>query len=297
MDNIIKLHGPPASMVSDRDKIFTSQLWKDIFAAFHTKLKYSTAHHPETDGQTERFNQCLEQYLRCMVFQQPKKWCDWLPVAKWWYNCSYHSAIQMTPFQALYEYPPPLLQQIPAPAPTDENQVTFEAEKQNMLDLLQQNLQKAHNRMKKFPDGKRTKGTFVVGDMVYLKMKPYRVTALGTPQARKLTSKWYGPFRVTKRVGEVSYELHLPPEAKLHNVFHVSHFKKHLGPLAIANPKFPMVTASGKMKLAPIDVLQRRELPNNAGEEWLIQWYTMSKEEATWEDAIFIQETFPEFKT
>jgi hypothetical protein len=76
MAHIIKLHGPPASIVSDRDVIFTSKLWKDIFSSFNIKLNYSTTHHPETDGQTERVNQCLEQYLRCMVFQQPKKWCE-----------------------------------------------------------------------------------------------------------------------------------------------------------------------------------------------------------------------------
>jgi transposase InsO family protein len=69
MANIIKLHGPPASIVSDRDPVFTSQLWKDIFSSFNTKLNYSTAYHPESDGQTERFKQCLKQYLRCMVFQ------------------------------------------------------------------------------------------------------------------------------------------------------------------------------------------------------------------------------------
>jgi hypothetical protein len=74
MANIIKLHGPLASIVSDRDVIFTSKLWKDIFSSFNIHLNYSTAHHPESDGQTERVNQCLEQYLRCMSFQQPKKW-------------------------------------------------------------------------------------------------------------------------------------------------------------------------------------------------------------------------------
>jgi IS30 family transposase len=74
MANIIKLHGPPASIVSDRDVIFTSKLWKDIFSSFNIQLNYSTSHHPESDGQTERVNQCLEQYLRCMSFQQPKKW-------------------------------------------------------------------------------------------------------------------------------------------------------------------------------------------------------------------------------
>jgi hypothetical protein len=80
--HIIKLHGPPSSIVSDRDPVFTSHLWKQILSSYNTKLHYSTAYHPETDGQTERVNQCLEQYLRCMAFQEPKKWCDWLPSAE-----------------------------------------------------------------------------------------------------------------------------------------------------------------------------------------------------------------------
>jgi hypothetical protein len=132
MANIIKLHGPPASITSDRDVIFTSKLWKDIFSAFNIQLNYSTTHHSETDGQTERVSQCLEQYLRCMVFQQPKKWSAWLPATEWWYNCSFHTSIQMTPFQALYEYPPPLLQQIPLPVATTEDTSTLD-----MLSLLQ----------------------------------------------------------------------------------------------------------------------------------------------------------------
>jgi hypothetical protein len=109
LDNIVKLHGPPASIVSDRDTIFTSSLWKQLFGAFNISLNYSTAHHPESDGQTEHVNQCLEQYLRCMTFQEPKKWMKWLPVAEWWYNCAYHTSIKMSPFEALYEYKPPLI--------------------------------------------------------------------------------------------------------------------------------------------------------------------------------------------
>jgi hypothetical protein len=73
IDNIFKLHGPPSVIVSDRDTVFTSIIWKEIFSALQVSLKFSTAHHPETDGQTERVNQCLEQYLRCMAFKEPKK--------------------------------------------------------------------------------------------------------------------------------------------------------------------------------------------------------------------------------
>jgi hypothetical protein len=289
MNTIIKLHGPPASIVSDRDSIFTSHLWKQLFSKFKTQLNYSTAYHPESDGQTEQVNQCLEQYLRCMAFQQPKKWCDWLAAAEWWYNCSYYSAIQMSPFQALYEYSPPLLQNIPVPLNESRETLTATAEKENMVTLLQQNLLKAQTRMKKYADAKRTDRTFAVGDFVYLKSKPYRETALGMHNRPKFTPRWYEPFMVLKRVGTVAYQL--PDKCKLHDVFHVSHLKKHQGPTVVPNPTLPLVTGDGKLKVAPLAVLQRRIVPRSAGEydvaapQWLIHWEGMTADEATWEDA------------
>jgi hypothetical protein len=115
MNNIVKLHGPPASIVSDIDTIFTSKSWKELFGDPNISLKYSSAHHPEMDGRTERVNQCLEQYLRCMAFQEPKKWHQWLLDVEWWYNSSYHTSIKMSPFEELCEYKPPLLHQISIP--------------------------------------------------------------------------------------------------------------------------------------------------------------------------------------
>jgi transposase InsO family protein len=95
--------------VSDRYVVFTSRFWKGIIAKLGVKLNYSTAYHPQYDGQTERVNQCIENYLRCMVFNQPKKWNKWIPLTEYWYNTSFHSSHKTTPFQALYGYAPPLL--------------------------------------------------------------------------------------------------------------------------------------------------------------------------------------------
>jgi hypothetical protein len=302
IDNICKLHGPPSVIVSDRDTVFTSVIWKEIFAALRVTLNFSTAHHPETDGQTERVNQCLEQYLRCMAFQEPKKWCDWLPAAEMWYNCSYHTAIKMTPFEALYEYAPPRIQEFSlSNIATTEVQMNMQ-EKQNMLQTLQTNLLQAQQRMKKYADLKRTERTFDVGAMVYLKMQPYRQTALGLRNALKLTSKWYGPFKVIQRVGNAAYKLQLPEGTLLHDVFHVNQLKRHLGKNAVPNPQLPLVTPDGKIKVAPLAVLARRQVPRNAGSyqvaepQWLIHWENLTPDEATWEDAKFIQATFPSFK-
>jgi hypothetical protein len=82
INNIIKLHGPPTVITTDGDIIFLSKRWKEIFSALKISLHFSTIYHPESDGQTERVNQCMEQYLRCMAFQQPKKWSEYLPAAE-----------------------------------------------------------------------------------------------------------------------------------------------------------------------------------------------------------------------
>jgi hypothetical protein len=104
LDNIVKLHGVPKSLVSDRDRVFTSSLWKQLFQLLHTKLSLSAAYHPQSNGQTERVNQCLEMYIYCAVHATPTKWKKWLPLAEFWYNTTFHSALGCTPFKVLYGY-------------------------------------------------------------------------------------------------------------------------------------------------------------------------------------------------
>lgn len=86
LDNVYKLHGLPEGIVSDRDKIFTSAFWRELFKLTDTKLLMSSPYHPQTNGQTERLNQCLETFLRCSVHSCPRQWHRWLSVAEHWYN-------------------------------------------------------------------------------------------------------------------------------------------------------------------------------------------------------------------
>jgi hypothetical protein len=125
IDNVMKLHGPPIAIVSERDRIFTSNMWKDIFKALDVQLRYSLAYHPQSDGQTERVNQCVENYLRCMIFADPKKWTTWLPMAEYWYNTSFHNYLQVTPFEALYGFPPLALGDFSIPSTLDKDATEF----------------------------------------------------------------------------------------------------------------------------------------------------------------------------
>ena len=102
INEIVRLHGVPESVISDRDPRYTSKFWKSLNVALGTKLKFSTAYHPQTDGQTERTIQILEDMLRACVIEFKGSWIHHLPLAEFSYNNSYHASIQMAPYEALY---------------------------------------------------------------------------------------------------------------------------------------------------------------------------------------------------
>jgi hypothetical protein len=114
MDQVFKLHGMPHSIVSDCDPTFTRNFWQELFKLQGTQLHLSTAYHPQTDGQMEVVNKCLETYLRCFASEKKHQWAQWLPLAEWWYNTSYHTGTRMTPFEAVYgQKPPSVLSYLP----------------------------------------------------------------------------------------------------------------------------------------------------------------------------------------
>jgi hypothetical protein len=297
VDNMIKLHGPPLCIVSNHDRIFTSAMWKSIFKSLKVDLRYSSSYHPQSDGQTEHVNQCLENYLCCMTFAAPKKWLSWLSLAEFWYNTSFHTSLQLTPFQALYGFPPPLISELSILGPEDLDASEFLSAKQQMLEQLKLNLHRAQARMKRYADLQRTERTFSPGDMVYLKMEPYRLAAFGFRGTIKLHSKYYGPFLITQRVGNRAYKLQLPEGVLIHPVFHVSQLKLHIGAKAVPSPDLPFVLPDGTIKTGPECVLQVHQIPRHNAPvvQWLIQWQNLSPDEATWEDADSIKHAFPDF--
>jgi Integrase core domain len=164
MDNIYKLYGLPTSIISDRDLIFTSRFWKELMAKLGVSLNISIVYHPQTDGQTEKLNQCLEMYLRAMIFDKRSKWINYLNLVEWWYNTTWHSAIKTTPFTAFYGYAPPMLAMASAPRSQVECVNEFLSDKQYTLLQLKENLRKAQERMRKNEVKNRSERKFYVGD-------------------------------------------------------------------------------------------------------------------------------------
>lgn len=110
MQYVFKLHGIPTFIASDRDAIFTSLFWSKLFRLQGTELAMSTSYHPQTDGQIEVVNRSLKQYLQAFTSEKPHKWSEWLPLAELWFNSNSHTSLNMTPFEALYGFPPPTMQ-------------------------------------------------------------------------------------------------------------------------------------------------------------------------------------------
>jgi hypothetical protein len=292
MDQVLKLHGLPQAIISDWDMIFTSAFWKELFKLVGVDLRMTTSYHPQSDGQTERVNQCLETYLRCFVHACPSKWRKWLSLAEYWYNTSYHSSLGYTPFDVLYGHLPrqlglDLRDSCIVPALQD-----WMHKRKLMVQLVQQQLARAQQRYKTQADKHRSERTFEVGDMVYLKLQPYVQSSLVKRANHKLTFKYFGPFPVVAKVGAVAYKLGLPEYTSIHPVFHVSLLKKAVGSQVQVSPTLPPFSDPLQW---PESILQRRKVATDNGEvtQVLVKWSEWPEELATWEMEDHLKRRFP----
>lgn len=169
----------------------------------------------------------------------------------------------MTPFEALYGFKPPMVAEVVLPDCPDLSAQEQLRNRQLATQVIKDNLQKAQARIKHQVDKHRTDRSFSVGDMVYLKLRPYRHTSLSTHGCLKLHSKFYGPFRILEKIGNAAYKLLLPEGCQLHDLFHVSQLKQHIGPSVVPSPELPPLDEKGTIKVAPATILQRRLIQRN----------------------------------
>lgn len=170
LQHIYRLHGLPTSIVSDRDRVFTSQLWQELFRLADVSLKMSTAYHPQMDGQMERVNQCMETFLRCFVNACPSKWLNWIYLAEYWYNTSWHSSLGFSPFYVLYGHHPRHFGITAQAAVASTSLTDWMQQKSLMIELIQQHLKRAQERMRLQANKSRSEREFALGDWVYLKL-------------------------------------------------------------------------------------------------------------------------------
>ncbi|GKE94904.1 putative reverse transcriptase domain-containing protein, partial [Tanacetum coccineum] len=216
----------PFSIICDRDPRFASNFWRSLQKALVTNLDMSTAYHPQTDGQSERTIQTLEDMLRTCMIDFGKGWVNHLLLVEFSYNNSYHASIKAAPFEALYG------RKCRSPvcwAEVGEVQLTgpeiVQETTENIIQIKQR-MQAAHDRQKSYADLKRNPMEFQVRDKVMLKVLPLKgVIRFG--KRGKLNPRYVGPFKVLERVGDVAYKIELPEElSSVHSTFHVSNLKK-----------------------------------------------------------------------
>ncbi|KAL4023235.1 hypothetical protein IC575_016986 [Cucumis melo] len=284
IDKIVSQYEVPVSIVSDRDPRFTSKFWPSLQKAMGTGLKFSTSFHPQTDGQSERTIQTLEDMFRACVLQLKGSWDTHLPLMEFAYNNNYQSSIGMAPYEALYGRP------YKTPVCWNEGgerklvgpelvQIMT-----NNIKLIRENLRIGQDRQKSYADKRRRNLEFQVRDQVFLKLSPRR-GVIRFRRKGKLSPRYIGPYQITKRVGPAAYRLELPIElARIHDIFHVSMLRKYIPDPSHVLQEQPVELKEDLSYVEePVQILDRKEqvLRNKTIPLIKVLWRHHGAEEAT----------------
>ncbi|GJT63720.1 putative reverse transcriptase domain-containing protein [Tanacetum coccineum] len=300
MKEVVTRHGVPVSIISDRDGRFTSLFWQALHKALGTRLDLSTAYHPETNGQSERTIQTLEDMLRACVLDFRKSWDRHLPLVEFSYNNSYHTSITDAPFEALYG------RKCRSPvcwAEVGDAQLTGPAiihETTKKIVQIKSRIQAARDRQKSYANIKRKPMVFQVGDRVMLKVSPWKeVVRFG--KWGKLNPRYVGPFKVIERVGTVAYKLELPQQlSQVRNTFHMSNLKKCLSDESLVIP-LEELRVDDKLHFLeePIEVMDReiKQLKRSRIPIIKVRWNSKRGPEFTWEREDQFKQKYPHLFT
>jgi hypothetical protein len=276
---IVKLHGLPDSIVSDRGSIFTSHFWSMLATILKIDPRKSTAFHPQTDGQTERMNQTLETYLRIFCNHEQDDWFDLLPLAEFAYNNASQESTQMSPFYANYGFHPRFLAEFtPTNVPASDD---FAAHLHEAHERLVENVKQAQNYQARYYDAKHKSIEFQPGDMVWLNS-----TNIATSRpSKKLDWKRLGPFKVLKRIGLQAYQLELPITMRnIHDTFHVSLLEPYkttpIPPHGIPPPPPPLYIKDDQEFYEIEAILDSRRVKNRL--QYLIKWKGYPDSDNSW---------------
>ena len=273
---ILRLHGVPQTIVSDRDPRFISKFWEAFTKRLDIKRCLSSSFHPQSDGQTERTNQTIERMLRTFIQTDQSQWERLLPALELAFNTTPNASTGLSPFQVI----------------TGENPRTGKSyelltyyktppmQKQFKMWVARaiKHLACAQRKQQKYANAHRREVTYQVGDQVWL-----ATSHLPTEGCRKFKERFIGPFPVVEVISPVAYKLELPPTINTHPVFHVSLLKPyiHHPEMHRQQPEWEPWSREGILEYEVLDVLDSRG--RGANREYLIHWKGYPREEATWE--------------
>src|ERR1700709_2193988 len=279
LQNVWKLHGTPKQVISDRGTQFVSKFMGQLSKRLDIKWSASTAYHPQTDGQTERVNQEVEQYLRVFSSYRQNDWVSWLPIAEFAHNNAITSTGR-SPFKTIYGYNPEFIT-----SPNSNSTIPAADEIADEIGKAQEDvkstLEIVNERMKRFFDhGVKNAPQFEIGDQVWLDAKNIKQRRPSV----KLSDRRLGPFEVLEKVGELNYKLKLPDKYKIHPVFHVSLLTAYQPSQLVEReePNRPPPDIVDQIPEYEVEeILHSRKRRGRL--QVLVRWKGYPLEEATWE--------------
>ena len=293
---IVRLHGVPVSIVSDKDPRFSTHFWKSFQKAMGIPLTMSTTFHPQTDGQSKRIIQVLEDMLKACVLDHKGSWEEHLPLVEFANNNNYQASIQMAPYEALYgrSCRSPLCW-----IEVGESSITgpdLIRDTSKEVSLIRQRLLTAQSRQKSYANVRRRPLDFEVRDHVFLKVMPKRGVVRFGKQG-KLSSRFIGPFEILERVGTVAYRLALLPSMSgVHEIFHVSMLRKYTpDPAHVVDWGQIEVDTDRTFEEGPMCILDSHDQVLRRKTVRLVRvlWRHYGVEESTWEREDTMRATYP----
>ena len=285
IDHVFKHHGLPEVIISDRDPRFTSRFWRELFQKLGTDLRFSTAFHPQTDGQSEVTIRVLENFLRPYVERSPHTWVQQLPLAEFAANNAVSISTGFTPFYLNTGAHPttPVSMMHSGASKSSQNEAVKETleRMKTALAEAQTNLERAQRRMANAVNRSRRSEQYKIGDEVVLSTTNLRNYCPHLPA--KLRARWVGPFTISRVVSPVAYKVDLPPGWQIHPVFHIDRLKRYVHSeefLREVEPP-PPVLVEDHLEYEVEDLIRHRG--RGARRQYLVLWKGYPFTEATWE--------------